>query len=167
MYGISLSKRSTGNQFHLLTSEDYLANAIYLQDCIKLRGQAFCEYYAYAKDAEQHRVQFQSHIIDENESLGHNQKAQEIRQQQIQEESRRMHSRIRGVVGTQMGAPYHIELEDGHGTYLSTDRDKIEHALMQEYDNKYRLAYSSPFLQEPLLSDLGQLAINGKANQIL
>ena len=68
-----------------------------------------------------------------------------------------------------MGTPYHMELpsSSGSGTYISTDKDQIEAALMDEYEKKYRLAYSSPFLQEPLLTELGQMATNDKAQQIL
>ena len=38
---------------------------------------------------------------------------------------------------------------------------------MKEYEAKYRLAESSPFLDEPLLSDLGPLALNSNAEKIL
>ena len=43
----------------------------------------------------------------------------------------------------------------------------MEQALISEYNNKYHLAHSSPFLKEPLLSELGQLALNDKAHGIL
>ena len=39
--------------------------------------------------------------------------------------------------------------------YLSTDKEEIEKALITEYKAKYRLAEASPFLKEPLISDLG------------
>lgn len=57
-----------------------------------------------------------------------------------------------------------MELVGETGTFISRDKEEIEKALMIEYENKYRLAESSPFLEEPLLSDLGQLALNDKAN---
>ena len=66
-----------------------------------------------------------------------------------------------------MGAPYHMKFTSTSGTYISIDKDPIEKALMNEYENKYRLAYSSPFLQEPLITELGQMATNDKALQIL
>ena len=60
-----------------------------------------------------------------------------------------------------------MELNHNATSYVSTDKDNIEKALIVEYDAKYRLANSSPFLKEPLLSALGPMALNANAEKIM
>ena len=38
---------------------------------------------------------------------------------------------------------------------------------MLEYEKKYRLANASPFFDEPLLTDFGQMALTSKAQEVL
>lgn len=121
----------------------------------------------YAVEADTYRNGFQSNLILEAESKGDLKKVKQIRQHQLNEELRQTYRNIKMVVNDGLGAPYHMELTTEYGPHISTDKDAIEAALMNEYENEYRLAYSSPFLQEPLLSKLGQLAINDKAQAIL
>lgn len=66
-----------------------------------------------------------------------------------------------------MGAPYHMELSNDEGTFISTDKEEIERALIQEYEDKYHFAEASPFLKEPLLSEFGQLALNRNSERVM
>ena len=143
------------------------ARHLSLTDCYQLRAHAFQEYNKYAKEADAYRNGFQEDVILEAESKGDFKKAKRIRQNQLNEELRLTHRNVKMVVNNNVGAPYHVELTTESGTHVSLDKNKIEQALMKEYENKYRLAYSSPFLQEPLLSTLGQLALNENSQAIL
>ena len=138
-----------------------------IESCKILRAQAFQNYNQYAAEADTHRYGFQSKLILDAESEGDFKKAKQIRQHQLNEELRQTHKNVKMVVNNNLGAPYHMELTTANGVHISTDKEAIENALRTEYENKYRLAYSSPFLQEPLLSELGQFAINDKAKAIL
>ena len=143
------------------------ARHLSLEDCKQLRGQAFQEYNKYAAEADQYRNGFQDRLITQAESKGDFKKAKQIRQHQLNEELRITHKNVKMVINKGLGAPYHVALTTTSGTHVSTDKTKIEQALMTEYENKYRLAYSSPFLQEPLISQLGQLAMNDTAQEML
>ena len=69
-----------------------------------------------------------------------------------QEESRHTNKEIKMYMNAFLGAPYDMELHGPDGPYISTDKTELEEALMIEYENKCRLASSSQFLHEPLVS---------------
>ena len=48
-----------------------------------------------------------------------------------------------------------------------TDPGEIERALMQEYEQKYRLVYSIPFLQSPLREEIGDQGSTSAAEEVL
>ena len=137
------------------------------EECRRARAIAFKEYIEYASQAKIKRPAFLDGLADALAATGNISRSSAIRQLKSQEESRHSHRMIRVAIKEFSGAPFHMELIGDKGPFISTDKEEIEKALMIEYENKYRLAESSPFLEEPLLSDLGQLALNDKANAIL
>ena len=142
-------------------------NFLDLDTCLDLRRSAFRAYKSYAYDSEQKRKDFLERLADDQAAAGNITKANAINQLNLNEESRRIHSNVKAVTKDFLGAPYHMELQNEDGSFLSTDRDQIEIALIQEYEAKYRLSESSPFLHEPLSSMLGHMAITPSSQQIL
>ena len=110
---------------------------------------------------------FLDDLVDENNSEGAEKEAKRLVKQKQEEEIRTVHRRARIVTNDFLGAPYRMELSTQNGSHFSSDKDAMERALIAEYEAKYRLANSSPFLHEPLKLDLGPLAINAKAKQII
>ena len=142
-------------------------NFLDLDTCLDLRRSAFRVYKSYAYDSEQKRKDFLERLADDQAAAGNITKANAINQLNLNEESRRIHSNVKAATKDFLGAPYHMELQNEDGSFLSTDRDQIEIALIQEYEAKYRLSESSPFLHEPLSSMLGHMAITPSSQQIL
>lgn len=138
-----------------------------VNDCIKLRAQAFREYNDYAKDADMHRDDMYELLAEAQAEAGNITKSNALKQQRLNEESRVTHQRIKLVTKDIMGAPYQMEITHENRTFLSADRTQLEAALMQENEHKYRLAYSSPFLQEPLLTEFGKMALNDNSQAVL
>ena len=138
-----------------------------INDCVKLRSHAFKEYYDYAKDADTHRDDFYELLAEAQAEAGNISKSNALRQQKLNEDSRITHQRIKIVTKDHMGASYQMEISLHNKTFLSADREQLESALIQENEYKYRLAYSSPFLHEPLFSEFGHMALNNNAQAVL
>ena len=60
-----------------------------------------------------------------------------------------------------------IPVVDTNDEKVTTDKIEIEKALCEQNRMKFTSAYSSPFLQEPLLSQIGQTATTDASVQIL
>lgn len=136
-----------------------------LEECIREKRMAYKNYKTAIKTVN--RPSFLDDLADAIAADGDLERSTVIRQLKSQEESRHMHKEIRNSTKEFSGAPYHMELPSDNGPYISTDKEEIEKALMAEYEAKYRLAEASPFLKEPLLSELGPLALNDNAERIL
>ena len=106
-------------------------------------------------------------LADALAAKGNISRSSAVRQLKSQEESRYSNRTIRNAIKHFDGTPYHTEILGLQRSFVSTDKEQIENALMKEYEAKYKLAESSPFLDEPLLSDLGQLAFNSNAEKYL
>ena len=138
-----------------------------IEDCIKQRSLAFQKYNSYGHQIEEKRDSWLDDLADAIAAKGNISKSAAVRQLKSREESSHTYRQIRVATKNSMGAPYHMELKKDGVSYVSTDKDEIEAALIEEYETKYHLAEASPFLQEPLLSDVGPLALGESANQIL
>ena len=135
-----------------------------LSECKRAKAQAHRAYKNYIKIAD--RPHFKDDLADAIAAEGDTETSTVVRQLKSQEESRHMHRQIRNSTKEFMGAPYHMELSNDEGTFISTDKEEIERALIQEYEAKYHLAEASPFLKEPLLSKFGQLALNRNSERV-
>lgn len=142
-------------------------NIIPIDECIQARRQAFRVYRMYSNNAEIERPSWLDGLADSIAAKGDIPRSSAARQLKSQEESRHTHRTIRVATKDFDGAPFHMELQGKHGPYISTDKEEIEDALMHEYEQKCRLPEASPSLSEPLISDLGQMALNPKAQNIL
>ena len=140
-----------------------------IEDCICERNNASKLYRSIKKDAKAHRKQFilklaEDHAAEGNESVGN-----AVRRIIRTEEDRGSRRRIRTATKPYHGATEKVALvhPDTNEITITTDKEEIEHALQQENKKKFRLAYSSPFLQQPLLNDIKQHATNRNAQKIL
>lgn len=138
-----------------------------VKDCITLRSHAFKEYHDYAKNADIHRNDFYELLAEAQAEAGDLSKCNALRQQKHNEDSRITHQRIKVVTKDHMGAPYQMEISLNNKTYLSTDHEQLEDALMHENEQKYRLAYSSPFMHEPPFSDFGHMTFTDNSTAVL
>ena len=106
-----------------------------LEECIRVKRQAYKEYKSYLKVAD--RPSFIDDLADAIAADGDLEKSAVVRQLKSQEESRHMHKEIRSSTKEFSGAPYHMELPHATGSYISTDKEEIEKALITEYEAKY------------------------------
>ena len=84
------------------------------------------------------------------------------------EEIRAANHRVRIATKDFHGATERVLINDNGTNRITTDKDEIEAALRAENERKFRLAYSEcPFLQPPLLNQLGQTAVSPTADAIL
>ena len=163
--GCKVSSRYLRRKAHQCRIFNY--NIIPTVECRRARALAYKEYRDYASQAKLKRPAFLDGLADALAAKGNISRSSAVRQLKSQEESRYSNRTIRNAIKHFDGAPYHMELPGPQGSFVSTDKEQIENALMKEYEAKYRLAESSPFLDEPLLSDLGPLALNSNAEKIL
>ena len=132
-----------------------------------MRAKAYRHYRASAKESKVHRPNFIHQLIEEKIAEGDQNTANRLNQQELQEETRHVHRRIKFSTKAFICAPYHMELQGSKHSYISSDKDQMEQALLKEYEAKYKLEHSSPFLHEPLLSDLGLMAFTNNADKVL
>ena len=92
-----------------------------------------------------------------------------LKQLATHERQRTSARRIKAILGKLHGGSItkvDIEKEDGSIEEITT-KEGIEEACMQENEYKYRQTQQSPFMQEPLLSDIGYLGTTDACNDIL
>ena len=146
---------------HLCDFQNY--KVITLEECICAKRKAFKEYKVRLKVADH-----PSFIEDLADAIAvDNDLGTVVRQLKSQEESRHTYKEIRNSTRYFSGAPYHMELPNATGSYMSTDKEEIEKALISEYEGKYRLGEAPPFLKDLLISEFGQLALNDKSDRDL
>ena len=136
-----------------------------LSEAKRAKAQAHRAYKCQLKTVD--RPSFLDDLADAIAAEGDLERSTVIRQLKSHEETRHTHRQIRNSTKDFDGAPYHMELKNETGTYISTDKVEIEQALMQEYEAKYHLAESSPFLKAPLLHDFGQLGLTPNTDRVL
>ena len=142
-------------------------NTLSLQDCMKFRADAYANYRKCAKRSHIHRPDFLDSLAEEQMDEGNVKEAKRLMQQKQQEETRIVHRNVKVATKDSMGAPYRMELEQNGRTFVSADKEQLETAMIDEYEAKYRLARSSPFVQEPQTSLLGPMAFNENAKKIV
>ena len=140
-----------------------------IEDCKLQRSEKYQELFEFAKDSKKSRIDFINSLADAIAKDGNEKRSTVVRRLNYLEEERLARSHIRRTVKTFGGATSKIRVDDIHtgDSYFVTEKGVIEEALKNENQSKYLLAYSSPFLQEPLLSLLGQNSLTQAGDAIL
>jgi len=125
--------------------------------------------YAHIKaTASASREEFLESLAALQSSMGNETISSAIRRIKRLEKIRSANRRIRMVTKEYTGATERIMVEEGGENRITTDKLEIEVALKNENEQKFRLAYQEcPFLQQPLLHQLGQHATKAIAQKIL
>ena len=127
-------------------------------ECKQRRNEAYKEYNKIKKDAKSHRRKMQDKLADAYVTQGQENKASIVKRMKLKEETRHTHRRIKMATKPFGGSVHRLSLADDNvegGRRTTTNQIEIEDALMEEYEGKYRLAYSSPLMQTPLREELG------------
>ena len=129
-----------------------------IDDCKTERSMMYRRLIAFAKNDKQNRKEFIDSLADAIAAEGNEKKSNVVRRLICNEEDTQSRRNIEVVVKSFAGATTRMSLDDPvtGDSYFTTDKERIEVTLKCENEKKYKLAYSSPFLQEPLLSLLGQ-----------
>jgi len=141
-----------------------------LNDCYKERNNAYKKYREIKKKAKEHRRTFQDKIHDKYEKEGNDEMCKAIKAMKLKEETRYTHRRIKNATKPFGGSVHRLNIADDDapgGRRTTTDPDEIQQALMQEYEQKYRLVYSTPFLQYLLRDEIGDQGLTNAAEEVL
>ena len=140
-----------------------------LEDCEKERNLASKQYRKLKKDAQISRELFIQNLASQQAALGNESTSNAILRINRNEELRESYKRIKMVTKPYFGATEKVLIpnQDENSEIVTTDKLQIEQALAKQNKKKFTDAYSSPFLQEPLLSEIGQDATSKKAQAIL
>ena len=143
-------------------------NQISLQECEIERKLATKKYRKLKRNASQNREQFLQKLAQDHANRGNTTASSIIAQMTRIEEIRASYRRIKVVTKPYYGTTEKVLIaNERNGEEISTDKKKIEEALCEENKRKFTEAYSSPFLQQPLLQQLGQTAVSQTAKSIL
>ena len=140
-----------------------------LSDCEKERKLISAEYRKIKKDAQISRTVFIQELASQQAAKGNETISNAISRINRNEELRASYKRIKTITKPFCGATEKVLIPD-EGTNderVTTKKIEIEKALCNQNIKKFTSAYSSPFLQEPLISQLGQDATSAYAQQIL
>ena len=140
-----------------------------IDDCKTERSLMYRQLIDFAKTAKQSRKQFIDSLADAIAADGNEKRSTVVRRLIRNEEDRYARRNINAAVKEFAGATTRVCLDDASTgeRFFTTDKDVIERALRNENEKKYTLAYSSPFLQEPLFSLLGQDSLTPTGDAIL
>ena len=140
-----------------------------LKDCEKERNIASNAYRKIKRNAQASRTIFIQDLAAQQAALGNESVSNAISRINRNEELRESFRRIKSVTKPFYGATEKVLIssQDGQSEMITTDKLQIEQALAIQNQKKFTDAYSSPFLQEPLISELGQEAVTKRAEQIL
>ena len=142
-----------------------------IEDCEKERKLARMGYANVKKVAGVKRNEYIESLAALHASKGNESKSNAIKRMKRNEDMRSAYRRIKSVTKKFQGATERVKIPDkaNSGTMkITTDKLEIEEALREENVSKFKLAYKEcPFLQEPLLSMLGQESSTESADQIL
>ena len=140
-----------------------------LSDCEAERKMALKTYYQAKMNAKHNRKAFTTKLATLQAAQGNESISNAIRRLNRIEELQESHRRIKYITKPFFGATDKVLVYnlDSNTEETTTDKSTIEHALSNQNKRKFTDAYSSPFLQDPLLSLIGQNATTREATQIL
>ena len=130
---------------------------------------AIKNYYEAKMNAKNNRKAFTTKLATLQAARGNKSISNAIRRLNCIEELRESHRRIKYVTKPFLGATDKVLVYDDVSNTKTTSTDKIiiEDALSKQNKRKFTDAYSSLFLQDPLLPLIGQHATTRQATQIL
>jgi len=142
--------------------------SVSLEEAEELYKQALEEYHVFKPDAAVFRYDFLVSRKDDPKATEEDRKAAErlLSKEKARETSRHLR-RIKN--NPNLGAISRVEVpsDDGTSSIIHDTQETVEQAIMDSIEKRYRLAYISPFLQEPLRSQLGLTGTSAEAKQIL
>ena len=140
-----------------------------IEDCIKERQSASRRYKKLKRNAKQNRIQFIEELATQQAERGNESISNAINRINRNEELRESHRRIKMVTKPFCGATEKVLIptENIAEERITNEKIEIEQALCKQNKKKFTSAYSSPFLQQPLLSQIGQTATSEESQQIL
>ena len=141
-----------------------------LEECNQRLKDAYAKYNEVKKEAPKHRYVMMDTNADTAEANGDHALANAIRQMKITEETRGTHRKIKLTTKPFGGAVSRLSIEDAteeSGRRTTTDPVEIEEALKREYEEKYRLAYSSPLLHHPMREERGDQGLTAQTEEVL
>ena len=139
------------------------------EDCKLERSLIYKKLIDFAKDDKKNHKEFINALADAIAAAGNEKKSTVVRRLNREEEDRHARRNIKVTVKPFAGATTKVQIVDpntNNSRYI-TDKGAIEEALRNENEQKYSLAHSSPFLQQPLLSLLGQDSLTPTEDDIL
>ena len=144
-------------------------NQLSLSECEQERKLATKKYKHLKKSAKQSREQFLVDLAEQHSQIGNSTISSIISRMNRNEDLRASYRRIKIATKPYFGATEKVLLQDGNSDSeeITTDKKRIEIALCNENKKKFMEAYSSPFLQSPLIEQLGQTATTKDAKKIL
>ena len=147
-------------------------NAMQLElfDCENEKKMAMKKYYSIKKTAQQSRTLFLHDLASQHAARGNETVSNIILRMHRNEELRNSYRRIKNATKPFCGATDKVLTTLGsidEQEHLSNEKEIIEKALCEENKQKFTMAYSSPFLQEPLASMVRQTATSKAAQEIL
>ena len=141
-----------------------------LSDCEQERKHSIKQYLMLKKHAQQSRTNFLYELASQHASKGNQTISNIILRMNRNEEIRNSYRRIKNATKPFCGTTDRILINndnDEQQEIISNEKEVIEKALSEENKQKFTMAYSSPFLQQPLISLLQQSATSIAAKQIL
>ena len=144
-------------------------NDISLEECEIERKIAAKKYRKLKRNAAQNREQFLQKLAEDHAKKGNTTASAVISKMTRMEELRASYRRIKMVTKPYFGATEKVLISNDNSNEeeITTDKKRIEEALCEENKKKFVEAYSSPFLQTPLIQQLGQEAVTDTAQKIL
>ena len=126
-------------------------------------------YKAQKKVAQSLRTSFLQGLADAMAEEKNTEVEKILKQLNTHERQRTSARRIKATLGKLHGGSItKVDIEHGDGSIEEiTTKEGIEEACMNENENKYRQTQMSPFMKEPLLSDIGYLGNTKACEDIL
>ena len=140
-----------------------------LSDCEQERKHSIKKYLEIKKHAQQSRTNFLYELASQHASKDNQTISNIILRMNRNEEMRNSYRRIKNATKSFCGSTDKILIHndnDEHQEIISNEKEVIEKPLSEENKQKFTMAYSSPFLQQPLISLLQQSATSIAAKQI-
>ena len=141
-----------------------------MEDCIKERNLASKKYRKLKRVAKKNRIQFIQDLATQQSERGNESISNAINRINRNEELRESYKRIKVVTKPFFGATEKVLIPSSTSSNeerITTDKLEIEQALRDQNMIKFTSAYSSPFLQHPLKSQIRQTATTSYSTQIL
>ena len=144
-------------------------NQLSLKECEEERNLATKKYRKLKRNAKQSRIQFLNELAMQHAERGNETSSNIVARMNRNEEMRESYRRIKVITKPFFGATEKVLIydENEEKEEVSMEKITIEKALSEQNIKKFTEAYSSPFLQQPLLSKLGQDASTPAAQSIV